>query len=95
MKGAPLPHLKCVACRVRLQSPRSAVGGVGELCPGCGELLESVRELSELVGFQAVRPAPDEGERESEAARWLDDGGRFLPGAVAQVLAVPPDRRSP
>ena len=81
-----MPHLKCVACRIRLHSPPSPVG---ELCPGCGSPLEPVRELSELVGLQAIRWEPDEAQQESDAWRWLDDGGSFSPEAVAQAMAKP------
>jgi hypothetical protein len=28
---------------------------VGDLCPGCGSLLEPVGELSEVVGFKAIK----------------------------------------
>jgi hypothetical protein len=35
-----------------LYSPSS---DVGELCPGCGSLLEPVGELSEVVGFKSIK----------------------------------------
>ena len=50
-----MPHFKCSACRIRLQSPGGRESK-GDLCPGCGDLLEPVGELSEIVGFQAAAP---------------------------------------
>ena len=73
---ALMPHLKCVRCRIRIRSPHSPVGGIGELCPSCGALLEPVPRLSELVGFQEVRTA--------------DAGLEAIAQAVA--LPVPPVR---
>ena len=89
-----MPHLKCVACRIRLHSRRSQVGGVGEPCPGCGEPLEAVGRLSELVGFQASAPASYDVEHESDPATWLDDDGRSLPEAIAQAMAKTPSEPS-
>ena len=86
-----MPDYKCAACRIRLRShggdePR-------ELCPVCDGQLQTVDELSDLVGFRAL--GPDAGEetrpishltdrREERveelrvaAQRWLDDGGSF------------------
>jgi len=51
-----MPHLKCEPCRTRLYRA-GRVGQVGDLCPGCGSLLEPVGELAELVGFRLIRPA--------------------------------------
>jgi hypothetical protein len=46
-----MPHLKCVPCKTRLHSSASPAG---ELCPGCGSLLEPVGELAEIVGFRSI-----------------------------------------
>jgi hypothetical protein len=51
-----MPHFKCVACKTRMYSAASPADLVGDLCPGCGSLLEPVRELAELVGFQSIKP---------------------------------------
>jgi hypothetical protein len=74
-----MPHFKCVACKTRLYTATSARDDVVDLCPGCGELLEPVGELAEIVGFQSVRP------RDGAAGRWLDDGG----GLRAESVALP------
>ena len=50
-----MPHYKCVACRTRLHRGGSPADDVGDLCPGCGCLLEPVGDLSEIVGFQSIR----------------------------------------
>jgi hypothetical protein len=56
-----MPHFKCSACRTRLYSAASPGDLVGDLCPGCGSLLEPVGELAEIVGFQSIK------DRDSEA----------------------------
>ena len=48
-------HLKCVVCKIRVRGQQQPAGGVGELCPVCGSLLEAVHNLSELVGLQERR----------------------------------------
>jgi hypothetical protein len=50
-----MPHFKCEGCRIRLSRPVSPAGGVGDLCPDCGSLLEPVGHLADVVGFRAIR----------------------------------------
>jgi hypothetical protein len=50
-----MPHFKCLACKTRLYSAAGPDDLVGDLCPGCGSLLEPVGELAEIVGFRAIR----------------------------------------
>jgi hypothetical protein len=50
-----MPHFKCVACKTRLYSAAGPDDLVGDLCPGCGSLLEPVGELAEIVGFRAIK----------------------------------------
>jgi hypothetical protein len=50
-----MPHFKCVACETRLYSAAGTADLVGDLCPGCGSLLEPVGELAEVVGFRSIR----------------------------------------
>lgn len=88
-----MPHLKCIPCRIRAHSPYPPVDGVGELCPGCGFLLEPVADLSELVGLRATRLDPDSAQEDFDSGRWLDDGGGPLPERLVQAMALPrPDR---
>jgi hypothetical protein len=54
-----MPHFKCVRCRTRLYSAAAPADLIGDLCPGCGALLEPVGDLAEIVGFQAIRPRAD------------------------------------
>jgi hypothetical protein len=59
-----MPHLKCVRCRTRLYSTSARADLVGDLCPGCGSLLDPVGEPAEIVGFQSIQQragAPDDG----------------------------------
>ena len=50
-----MPHFKCVACKTRLYSAAGPDDMVGDLCPGCGSLLEPVGDLAEIVGFRSIR----------------------------------------
>jgi hypothetical protein len=70
-------HFKCVECRLRLATSDAPDDDVGELCPGCGSLLEPVARLAEIVGFQAIGPL---GPR--EIAR---DGHRRLATRVREL----------
>jgi hypothetical protein len=74
-----MPHLKCTACKLRVQSP---VSGVGELCPGCGSPLEPAGSLGELVGFRLASPD----------VWWIDDGGDRWDIAVSAALEAPDAR---
>ena len=63
VKGDPsekgvMPHFKCVRCKARLYSEAGPADSVGDLCPGCGSLLEPVGELAEIVGFRSIRVPP-------------------------------------
>jgi hypothetical protein len=50
-----MAHFKCVACKTRLYSAAGPTDLVGDLCPGCGSLLEPVGELAEIVGFRSIK----------------------------------------
>jgi hypothetical protein len=70
-KAGLMPHYKCVACKARLYSAGRPADPVGDLCPGCGSLLEPVGELAEVVGFRSIKsrdggadgPAPGRHQR--------------------------------
>jgi len=56
-------HLhKCQVCRTRLYCAETPADVVGDLCPGCGSLLEPVGELAEIVGFRAITTRNGSGE---------------------------------
>ncbi len=57
-----MPHSKCVACKTRLYSSGAPSEMVGELCPGCGGLLEPVGSLVEVVGFRRITQRPNQLE---------------------------------
>jgi len=46
-----MAHFKCMRCRSRVW--RDTPGDA--LCPGCGDPLETVAALSELVGLRSLR----------------------------------------
>ena len=54
-----MPHSKCVACKTRLYSSGAPAEMVGELCPGCGGLLEPVKSLVEVVGYRRITRRAD------------------------------------
>jgi hypothetical protein len=56
-----MPHFKCVACKSRLYSAAAPTDLVGDLCPGCGSVLQPVGALTELVGFKSITGAPGIG----------------------------------
>jgi hypothetical protein len=105
-----MPHFKCVACRTRLYSAAGPADLVGDLCPGCGSLLEAVGEPAEVVGFRSIRSrdgAVDGGAQATHqriAERFGDfiagRGGRFsprrglTPGAGSMMTAVSAPRAS-
>jgi hypothetical protein len=45
-KAALMTHFKCEACKTRLHSAVGPDDLVGDLCPGCGSLLEPVGDLA-------------------------------------------------
>jgi hypothetical protein len=55
-ESALVPHFKCVACRTRLSSAAAPAEMVGDLCPSCGNLLEPVGSLVEVIGFRRISP---------------------------------------
>jgi hypothetical protein len=91
-----MPHFKCVACETRLHSTATAAPDpVGDLCPGCGALLEpvAVGELAEIVGFRSIRArdgAGDEGETGTHQ-RIADRLGDFLARREAILATAPLD----
>jgi hypothetical protein len=87
-----MPHLKCTACKTRVHSPHCPVGGVGELCPSCGSLLEPAGSLDELVGFRVGFPS-GAGRDSLDVARWFDDGGDDPWDIAASAALQAPDAR--
>jgi hypothetical protein len=61
---------------MRLHSSAGPATLAGDLCPGCGSLLEPVGQLAEIVGFQSIE------HRDLVA----DDGSPGTPRRVADRL---------
>jgi hypothetical protein len=53
-----MAHAKCLACKARIWREGDAAEQLRHLCPGCGGPLEAVGQLSEIVGFRALRSRP-------------------------------------
>jgi hypothetical protein len=53
-----MAHAKCLTCRARVWRDGDAAEQLRHLCPGCGGPLESVGQLTEIVGFRALRTRP-------------------------------------
>jgi hypothetical protein len=76
-----MPHFKCVGCKTRLYSAAGPDDLVGDLCPGCGSLLEPVGELAEIVGFRAIK------HRDSAAADSPPGTHQRIAGRVDDLFA--------
>ena len=50
-----MPLVKCLACKTRLHSAAGPDDLVGDLCRGCGSLLEPAGEPDEVAGFRSIR----------------------------------------
>src|ERR1039458_6900241 len=77
----PMAHLKCLACKTRLQSTESSADPIGDLCPVCGSLLEPVGDLGEIVGYRVIETRG--GRSRSGASR----AGRLIAGRVGEIVA--------
>lgn len=73
-----MPYLECEPCRRRLYRAGSG-DQVGDLCPGCGSLLEPVGELAALVGLGLIRSAKAaDGAASSPHQRIADQLGDLI-----------------
>jgi hypothetical protein len=76
-----LPHYKCATCRTRLRVFGAVDDRVGDLCPGCGALLQPVADLSEIVGFRSI-------VRSDDATETIRSHHQALAEQVAQHVAA-------
>ena len=76
-----MAHLKCLACKTRLQSTKSPADLIGDLCPVCGSLMEPAGDLGEIVGHRIIETRG--GTSRSGASRV----GRLIAGRVGEILA--------
>ena len=71
-----MAHFKCLRCRSRVWRDEPA-DVADDLCPGCGNPLETVAQLSELIGLRSLqgrrppasRTPPDHSARISQQIR--------------------------
>jgi hypothetical protein len=89
-----MPHFKCIACKTRLYRAPGPDDLVGDLCPGCGCLLEPVGELTEIVGFRRYRtddspPGPHQRIADRVEGFFARRQAGFSPEAVADAIALP------
>ena len=54
-----------------------------------------LQRLADRVGEIRTLPQAHEKQAPLDASRWLDDGGSFSPGAVAEAVALPKPPRPP
>ena len=90
---------------MRLHSSAGPATLVGDLCPGCGSLLEPVGELAEIVGFQSIEhreQVPDDGSADGpqRIADRLDAlsarrAATLTPEAVSKAIALAAPNENP
>jgi hypothetical protein len=91
LKGT-VPYFKCVPCKVRVSATGADTAVSDRPCPSCGMPLESVADLTEVVGFRVAEPVADASgrrpatEEEVEIDRWLDEGGRDEPEQLGKAV---------
>ena len=83
-----MPHFKCLECKTRLRSTESDAGLIGDLCPVCGSLLESVGDLGELVGYRAIQTRGSVSS--SGASRVVE----MIADRVGEIIARPEVKHS-
>ena len=57
-----MAHFKCLRCRSRVWR-EPAADHLEDLCPGCGNPLDAVGELSELIGLRSLQVRPSRTRR--------------------------------
>ena len=76
-----MAHFKCLRCRSRVWSDGPAADPAGELCPGCGDPLAAVGELSELIGLRSLSP------RHAPARRLPQDRSARISQQIRDTIA--------
>jgi hypothetical protein len=85
-----MAHFKCVACKTSQSCAARSADGVGDLCPGCGSLLEPVGELAEVFGFRHITSRENRAnggpqDRHQRIADRVDDLFARREGSVAEA----------
>jgi hypothetical protein len=76
-----MAHSKCLTCRARVWREGDPADHLRDLCPGCGGPLEPVSNLSELIGFRALRARP------RSAGRAPPDTSQRIAAEIRQTIA--------
>jgi hypothetical protein len=80
-----VPYFKCVSCRIRVSVAGADTDLAYGSCPGCGQSLETVAKLTEVMGFRSPN-LYDSSVPPRIAERMADiSGGRAV--AEAQLEA--------
>jgi hypothetical protein len=87
--GVSMAHFKCAACRARVWRAGAPEDHRGDLCPGCGGPLESVEDLSALVGLRSLRARPRSAQRPDRSTKVAD----LIRETIARHDAEGPHRR--
>ena len=53
-----MAHFRCLRCSSRVWHEGPAAEHADDLCPGCGDPLEAVANLSDLIGLRALTARP-------------------------------------
>jgi hypothetical protein len=48
-----VPYLKCVSCKIRVSGAASGTDLTDVSCPGCGQSLEPVANLADVLGYRS------------------------------------------
>jgi hypothetical protein len=108
-RKASVPYLKCVTCKIRVPGAGSGTDLTDVSCPGCGQSLEPVVYLADVLGYRSSNlhdsPVPQRvadisggraaAEADLDADRWLGEGGSLSPEALAEAVALPRPRTAP
>ena len=91
-----MPHAKCTRCSSRVWCDPPESEWTVDLCPDCGDELQPVSDLSDLVGLRALRVRPPCAQRDS--ADQFDRISQQIRETVARHRAErqpPADRHGP
>jgi hypothetical protein len=76
-----MAHAKCLTCRARVWREGDPADHLRDLCPGCGGPLESVSDLSELIGLRSLRARP------RSVGRALPDRSQRIAAEIHETIA--------
>jgi hypothetical protein len=76
-----MPYVDCLACNTGLYSTDCQADPIGDLCPDCGSLLETVGDVGEIVGYRVIET------RGSTSPHGASRAGRLIAGRVGEMIA--------